>query len=229
MHTINPTIASDVMASTFTFMRAQTDRSRLNITELGQYLQYREGDVGKALLCDLMRFTMSLNLRAITPQEDFPADPALEPLRNHLRIIESRHAYHISIVNDIMSWEKEVRAAAADSDHHAEGAVLCNAVKVLGDGSGLSVNASKRVLWMIVREWERSFDEAAEKISSELGGEQEDDSNTATGHEKRVPKSTTLDKQDKQEIHRYVEGLRLQMSGNEYWSLTTPRYNKIED
>lgn len=41
-------LANEVLEPTFLFMRAQTDRVRLEITELGQYLEYREKDVGKA-------------------------------------------------------------------------------------------------------------------------------------------------------------------------------------
>ena len=41
-------LANEVLEPTFVFMRAQTDKLRLEITELGQYLEYREKDVGKA-------------------------------------------------------------------------------------------------------------------------------------------------------------------------------------
>lgn len=41
-------LANEVLEPVFTFMRAQTDKARLEIHELGQYLEYREKDVGKA-------------------------------------------------------------------------------------------------------------------------------------------------------------------------------------
>lgn len=41
-------LANEVLEPTFTFIRSQTDRVRLEISELGPYLQYRERDVGKA-------------------------------------------------------------------------------------------------------------------------------------------------------------------------------------
>lgn len=41
-------LADAVLEPTFTFMRAQTDRSRTSLTELRKYLEYREKDVGKA-------------------------------------------------------------------------------------------------------------------------------------------------------------------------------------
>lgn len=41
-------LANEVLEPTFVFMRSQTDRIRLSIKELGEYLRYREKDVGKA-------------------------------------------------------------------------------------------------------------------------------------------------------------------------------------
>lgn len=41
-------MADDILEPVFTFMRAQTDESRLKKMGLGEYLQYREADVGKA-------------------------------------------------------------------------------------------------------------------------------------------------------------------------------------
>lgn len=41
-------LADEVLEPTFLFMRAQTDKARLEIHELGQYLEYREKDVEKA-------------------------------------------------------------------------------------------------------------------------------------------------------------------------------------
>ena len=41
-------LADEMLEPTFTFMRAQTDKSRLTIQEMGPYLTYREKDVGRA-------------------------------------------------------------------------------------------------------------------------------------------------------------------------------------
>lgn len=41
-------LADETLEPVFLFMRAQTDKSRVGIRELGPYLQYRERDVGKA-------------------------------------------------------------------------------------------------------------------------------------------------------------------------------------
>lgn len=40
-------LAESIVEPVITFMRAQTDKARLGITELGAYLEYRERDVGK--------------------------------------------------------------------------------------------------------------------------------------------------------------------------------------
>lgn len=45
-------LANEVLEPTFVFMRSQTDRIRLSIKELGEYLRYREQDVGKAYVPD---------------------------------------------------------------------------------------------------------------------------------------------------------------------------------
>ncbi|KAF9634872.1 hypothetical protein BFW01_g5767 [Lasiodiplodia theobromae] len=41
-------LADEILEPVFTFMRAQTDPRRQHITRLGDYLEYRERDVGKA-------------------------------------------------------------------------------------------------------------------------------------------------------------------------------------
>jgi aristolochene synthase len=41
-------MADEILEPVFTFMRAQTDPMRLSEMGLGQYLEYREADVGKA-------------------------------------------------------------------------------------------------------------------------------------------------------------------------------------
>lgn len=48
MRACDKTLADGILEPVFTFMRAQTDKSRLDIKELSQYLKYRERDVGKA-------------------------------------------------------------------------------------------------------------------------------------------------------------------------------------
>ncbi|KAM4067572.1 aristolochene synthase [Hirsutella rhossiliensis] len=174
-------LADEVLEPTFVFMRAQTDKARKEIIEIGQYLEYREKDVGKALLSALMRFVMDLHLTAAELEEIKPA--------------EKNCAKHISIVNDIYSWEKELKQSKASQE---EGSYLCSAVRVLADSTGLDVEAGKACLWTMVREWELKH----EILCSEQ--------HVSTPYNK----AKLL----------YLKGLEYQMSGNELWSRTTPRY-----
>lgn len=135
-----------------------------------------------SLLSALMRFSMGLHL---TNEELASCVP-----------LERNCAKHISIVNDIYSWEKELNASKTG---HSEGAALCTAVQVLSEESKISIDASKRVLWAMIREWEFQHEElAAERMASPEGCSQA--------------------------VKDYIKGLEYQMSGNELWSKTTLRY-----
>ncbi|KAE8143183.1 Aristolochene synthase [Aspergillus pseudotamarii] len=177
-------LADDVLEPCFVFMRAQTDKSRQTINELGEYMIYRERDVGSALLSSLMRFAMDLPL---SPEELAVVRP-----------VERNCAKHIAIINDIYSWEKELAQSQKSSE---EGSVLCSAVKVMADNAGLSIDSARRVLWSMVREWESKHD----LLCAMLCGQDPTDVKTL-----------------------YVEGLKYQMSGNELWSRTTPRYLLVD-
>ncbi|KAL4987409.1 Aristolochene synthase in complex with 12,13 Difluorofarnesyl diphosphate [Aspergillus falconensis] len=177
-------LADEILEPTFTFMRAQTDKSRLTIKEMGPYLTYREKDVGKALLCSLMRFAMELH---VSPKE-----------LASVQEIEQNCAKHLSVVNDIMSWDKEYLAYQTG---HPEGSALCSAVQVLAQETTLSYTACKRVLWVLCREWE---------------------------HQQALLESRRLADGSfpcSENLRLYIKGLEYQMSGNELWSLTTQRYN----
>ncbi|KAI3337027.1 Aristolochene synthase from penicillium Roqueforti [Xylariaceae sp. AK1471] len=183
MRACDKEVADEVLEPTFTFMRAQTDKVRMSITELGHYLEYREKDVGKALLSSLMRFSMDLRLT--------PSELAL------MKPLEQNCSKQISVVNDIYSWEKEVRAAETG---HKEGSFLCSAVKVFSASTSLNIEASRRVLWYMTREWEKTHDMLVKKVESERCGDA---------------------------VKNYMKGLEYQMSGNELWSKTTLRYSKV--
>ncbi|OTB04033.1 hypothetical protein M426DRAFT_59230 [Hypoxylon sp. CI-4A] len=183
-------LANEVLEPTFVFMRSQTDRVRLSIKELGEYLRYREKDVGKALLSALMRYSMELR-------------PTAEELAA-LRPLEENCSKHISIVNDIYSFEKEVIAAKTG---HKEGSFLCSAVKVVATETALGISATKRVLWSMVREWELVHDAMCDALLLAASG-------AGT---------------NSQTVRDYMRGLQYQMSGNELWSCTTPRYIEAID
>jgi aristolochene synthase len=112
-----------------------------------------------------------------------------------LKPLEQNCSKHISVVNDIYSYEKEVLAAQTG---HKEGSFLCSAMKVVSSETALGIAATKRVLWSIVREWELIHDTMREGL---------------------ITAGTSS-----QSVRDYMRGLQFQMSGNEQWSRTTPRY-----
>ncbi|KAK5637152.1 hypothetical protein RRF57_012864 [Xylaria bambusicola] len=173
-------MAIDIQEPVFTFMRAQTDSKRLEKMGLGAYLEYREADVGKALLGALMRFSMGLK---VSPED-------LDRLRPADRVCSK----HLSIVNDIWSFEKEALVA---KEGHKEGAVLCNAVDILATEAEIPPGSAKNVLYHLCREWEMIYEAQTRAL---------------------------LAQKDTPVIEAYLKGLEYQMSGNEEWSATTLRY-----
>ncbi|KAL4916492.1 Aristolochene synthase [Aspergillus aurantiobrunneus] len=175
-------MADEILEPVFLFMRAQTDRTRVRPMGLGAYLEYRERDVGKALLSALMRFSMGLQ---VSPLELELVDE-----------IDANCSKHLSVVNDIYSYEKEEQASRTA---HAEGGVLCTSVRIIADEAAIPIPAAKRVLFAMCREWEQQHQVLVQELAA--SGRQ-----TAS-------------------LEAYVQGLELQMSGNELWSRTTLRYN----
>lgn len=112
--------------------------------------------------------------------------------------IEQNCAKHLSILNDILSWDKEYLAAQTG---HPEGSAICSAVQVLSDEISIPYSAAKRVLWVMCREWEFQHEVLVEKRRQDKS---------------LLPTETLL---------IYIKGLEYQMSGNEFWSKTTLRYN----
>ena len=131
-----------------------------------------------------MRFCMDIHLSEAELEE--------------MRPLEENCSRHLSIVNDIYSWEKEVESSLHG---HKEGSAICSAVKVMANSTGLDIEASKRVLWPMVREWELLH----EKFMNEV--------------------TARYDNNCPQRLRDYVTGLQYQMSGNELWSRTTLRYS----
>lgn len=127
-----------------------------------------------------MRFSMSLHVA----KEDLDL----------LRPLDRNCAKHLSVINDIWSYEKEVLAAET---LHPEGGALCSAVEILVKAADITPAAAKRVLYTLSREWEFTHEAIVREI---------------------------LDKKDTETIATYMKGLELQMSGNEAWSRTTLRY-----
>ncbi|KAJ4349460.1 carbonyl reductase (NADPH-dependent) ari1 [Didymosphaeria variabile] len=183
MRAFDRKLADEILEPVFTFMRAQTDPRRKKLMDFGEYLVYRERDVGKALLSALMRFVMKLEL----------TDEELEVVKP----CDRNCSKHISVVNDIYSWEKELQQSI---ESPAEGSVLCSSVQVVMHGATLNTEAAKRVLWPMCREWELLHLELVEQL-----------------REKGL----------RDEVLTYCKGLEYQMSGNELWSSETKRYSTI--
>ena len=133
-----------------------------------------------------MRFSMALRLSS--------AELSL------CRPLEQNCSKHLSVVNDIFSYEKEVRAAKT---LHDEGGALCTSVKIMADEADVGIEASKRILMTMSREWELCHGKMVSEIES--------------GKEGALPA-----------VMAYLKGLEYQMSGNELWSRTTKRYHLIE-
>lgn len=133
-----------------------------------------------SLLGALMRFSMALSVP--------PSDLKL------VRPVEQNCSKHLSVVNDIWSYEKEVLAAET---LHEEGGTLCTAVAVLARDAEIGTDAAKRVLYHLCREWE---------------------------HEHQALVAKVLEQRDTPVLRAYMQGLEFLMSGNELWSRTTLRY-----
>ena len=137
------------------------------------------------LLASLMRYTMSLHLKLMN----------LEAIRQ----IEMDVGRSISIINDILSFEKQVKTSTAAH----EGSTLRSAVSILCLECKVSYDAAKHVLWTLCREYEPMYKVLVESLAEKIG-----------------PCNTTL--------KLCIRGLEYQMSGNELWSRTAERYQDVE-
>lgn len=137
------------------------------------------------LLSALMRFSMKLKVTE--------AELAI------IRPVERNCSKHISVVNDIYSYEKELLASQRG---HQEGGVLCSSVPIMGAEADVGIDAAKRILYVMCREWEAVHLKLVAEIEGGKG-------------------------KGSQPLSAYMKGLEYQMSGNELWSQTTKRYNQV--
>lgn len=119
------------------------------------------------------------------------------------RPVEMNCSKHISVVNDIYSYEKEILAA---KEGHLEGGALCSSVQIMAIEADVNIDAAKRILWAMCREWELCHHDLVIEL------------------EKRADKAKFSPG-----LAAHVKGLEYQMSGNELWSRTTRRYNHIAE
>lgn len=106
------------------------------------------------------------------------------------------------VVNDIHSFDKEVRAYAQNPTD--TGKVL-NMVAMQAQETGVSFASAKRLLWVLCREWEVLHLEMVKKRESNMDGGEEDEA-----------------------LKVYMKGLELILGGNEKWSEYTQRYHEKE-
>lgn len=132
-----------------------------------------------------MRFSMGLHLSAA----EFSS----------VKDVEKNCGRHISIVNGIYSFEKELLASKTA---HQEGGVLCSAVQIFAQETEIGIEAVKRVLYILAREWEFV-------------------------HRDLVAKRVTVSGGCSEAVKAYMDGLEYHMSGNELWSQTTKRYHEV--
>ncbi|EXF73126.1 aristolochene synthase [Colletotrichum fioriniae PJ7] len=181
MRSIDKKLSDDIEGPTFAFWRSQNDKDRLAKKSVAEYLKYRELDVASAVLLATQRFQDAIYLS----EEELAS----------VADLELNYTHHISVINDVMSWDKELRAS---KDIAAEGSIVSNIVQTLADESGLDYDGAKRICWVMIREWERQHD---------------------------VMVQQRLQEGCSDALKTYMEGIELQMGGNELWSRTTHRYN----
>ena len=80
---------------------------------------------------------------------------------------------------------------------HQEGATVCSAVQVLSNEATLGFAAAQRVLWTMCREYELVRRQLVQEATPGSSGS----------------------------LQKYMRGPEYQMSGNERWSESTPRYH----
>lgn len=89
-----------------------------------------------SFLSAIMRFSMGLHMS--------------EAEHELARPVEENCSKSISVVNDICSYEKEVRVAARGH----EGGALCSSVPIMANIADVDIESAKRILWSMCREWE---------------------------------------------------------------------------
>ncbi|KAF2740904.1 terpenoid synthase [Polyplosphaeria fusca] len=140
-------------------------------------------------------------------QDHVLADNILEPTFTFMRAQTDRARIGMQGLGKHLSYREKDVGKAYDKEYKVaknndtEGAALCSAVQVLSDESSIEIEGTKRVLWVMVREWEHAHERLVEQA-----------------------KASSLSSQEV----LYVKGLEYQMRGNEQWSRTTLRYHALD-
>ncbi|TRX98015.1 hypothetical protein FHL15_001225 [Xylaria flabelliformis] len=122
MRSHDSTMANEILEPVFVFMRAQTDSTRMKPMNLGEYFEYRERDVGKALLGSLMCYSMALK---ISPKE-LNAARCVEILSRdtNLRILATKRVLYYMCREWELAYKQEVTRVLQHDDTPALRAYL---------------------------------------------------------------------------------------------------------
>ncbi|KAL8838595.1 MAG: hypothetical protein Q9176_004992 [Flavoplaca citrina] len=184
MRATDPELTEVVWQGALLCITAQVDDARTKCPDLGSLLKHRAKEAGIAFVAAVLRFSQALHL---TPTDIASITP-----------IHTSYALLGVTVNDILSFDKELRAQALLPT--AEGAYILNMTKALANDTELDYRASKRVLWVLCREWEVRHRRLVEERMAR-GGVSRD-------------------------LEAYLTGLEFVLGGNEWWSWRTERYQE---
>ncbi|KAL2008017.1 hypothetical protein VTN00DRAFT_7999 [Thermoascus crustaceus] len=112
--------------------------------------------------------------------------------------IEKNCAKHISVINGIYSYEELLVSKTA----HEEGGAFCTSVQIMMGEMDVDAESTKRILFAMCRE--REF--RHRMLVAQLKEESDDTMKVSSA------------------LPVYVQGLEYQVSGNEAWCSTSPRY-----
>ncbi|KAI1323876.1 terpenoid synthase [Xylariaceae sp. FL0255] len=146
MRAVDKELAYDLLGPTIDFLIAQADGDRMKPMGLNEYFEYRDADLGKGLLTGIMRFCAGLHM---TPEE-------LEAVKE----VETNAMKHITFVNDICSFEKEILAAKEGSELGA----ICSSVPIMMKLCGTNQQETTRVVWQMVQAWEVRHFELVDEV-----------------------------------------------------------------
>lgn len=158
------------------------------LASLRDYLSFREVDVGMPICVELL-YWADPSLAAVSPAQ-----------RESLAQLEKVANFHVSILNDVFSFEREWKAA-----QKAEGGALVNGVSVLAGEMNVSLKAARQLCLALVRAWEVEFLALSEEVlaaaAADRGGEEEEEL-----------------------LRLAIKGIERRMSGAEAYSWRTARY-----
>ncbi|KAK5658076.1 hypothetical protein OQA88_2632 [Cercophora sp. LCS_1] len=177
-----PEAPTAILTTYMHMLACHCDVSRGEATSFREYLVFREVDVGMPICRELLYWTEDLALT----NEDKKLLAPLERVAN----------YHVSILNDIFSFDREWKAA----ETLGQGAVLVNGVRILADEAAVSVGTAKRLCFAFVRAWEVEFKRMVDETLEGVGG------------------------MEGERLQRAVVGIERRMSGAEAFSWRTKRY-----